>query len=109
LSSDSGETFATHRVVDADGPLGRADVAFLTDGSVVVLWVASPDDDGTAEVRVRRYPASGEPAPAVVVTKISGTRASGFPRLVAYGDGALVAWTITDGPRLGVALLTRVR
>ena len=106
LSRDAGKTFATPRIVDADAPLGRADVGFLDDGSVVVSWLAGTRADETAEVRVRRYPASGEPDAPVVVATVAAARASGFPRLAALGDRALVAWTDTAGPSIRVALLT---
>lgn len=105
LSRDAGKTFDPPRVVDSESPLGRADVAFLNDGSVVVLWVAGAGDDEKAEVRVRRYPAVGDPDDPIVVTRIAASRASGFPRLASFGDRALVAWTDTDGPSIRVALL----
>lgn len=105
LSRNAGKTFGPHQIVDAKAPLGRADVTFLQDGSVAVLWVAAADDDKTAEVRVRRYPVSGEPDAPLVVTTIAASRASGFPRMAAVADRILVAWTDTAGPRLGVALL----
>ena len=103
LSRDGGLTFDEPRIVDDGSPIGRADVAFLDDGSVVVLWMANAGD--TAEVRVRRFPASGEADAPLVVTEIDASRSSGFPRLASFGDRALVAWTETDGPRLGTALL----
>ena len=103
LSRDGGRTFDEPRVVDDGSPIGRADVAFLDDDSVVVLWMANAGD--TAEVRVRRYPSSGKADAPLVVTKIDASRSSGFPRLTSFGDRALAAWTETDGPRLGTALL----
>jgi hypothetical protein len=104
LSHDAGRTFDEPRVVDANSPpIGRADVTILDDDSVVVLWLARASGSG-AELRVRRYSATGRPDAPLTVTELKATRSAGFPRLASFGDRALVAWTDT-GPRVGLALL----
>ncbi len=104
LSRDAGRTFDEPRVVDAGAPpIGRADVTILDDDSVVVLWLARASGPG-AELRVRRYPASGRPDAPLTVTDVGASRSAGFPRIASFGDRALVAWT-EAGPRVGMALL----
>ncbi len=78
-------------------------MTILDDDSVVVLWLARASGPG-AELRVRRYSASGRPDAPLTVTEVRAGRSAGFPRLASFGDGALVAWTET-GPRVGMALL----
>ena len=103
LSRDAGRTFDEPRVVDAySPPIGRADVTILDDDSVVVLWLARAS--GGAELRVRRYSASGRPDAPLTVTEVRAARSAGFPRLASFGNRALVAWTET-GPRVGIARL----
>ena len=110
LSRDGGRTFDEPLLVDDGSPIGRSDVAFLDDGSVLILWMAELGE--SAELRVRRYSFLGKgkgkakPDAPLVVTAIDPSRASGFPRLASFGNRALVTWTLIDGPHVGTALLT---
>jgi hypothetical protein len=112
VSEDGGATFGPPLEVDADGPLGRVDVAWAADGSgdAVVSWLGA--DGGVWLRRVRQEtdgPASLGPPFRLAVT--STARASGFPRLLAAAlpDGTKptagafwAAWVETgedDAPR----------
>lgn len=107
LSRNGGKSFAAAQVVDDASPIGRSDVAFLEDGSVIILWMAKSGE--TAELRVRRYHSLGKGKSkaddAVLVTAINSWRSSGFPRLASFDNRALVAWTVTERQGLGLALL----
>ena len=102
LSDDAGRSFRAPRVVDGESPIGRVAVGIFDDRSVVVSWLARVDDG--AELRVRRYPATGEPGPSMTVAKVSAMRSAGFPTLAAFGDRALIAWT-AGGPKVEMAML----
>lgn len=93
-SDDGGENFLEPRFVDNHKPIGRVDVTILSDGSTVVLWVAN--SGAGAAILVRRYAAIDNPSPVSPVARIKSTRSSGFPRIEAIGDTALVAWTGDD-------------
>jgi hypothetical protein len=97
FSSDAGATFAAPVRVDEGQPAGRVDVALLRDGSALVSWIERTGGD-TAEVRVRRVPADGTPAPAITVATSSAARASGFPRMIIRGGDAIFAWTEPGKP-----------
>jgi len=97
FSRDGGATFADPVAVDETRPAGRVDVILDEGGDAIVCWL---DDDETAPdggaVRVCRVGNRGEIGPPVKIADASTSRATGFPRLAAVGDGVLVVWT-ADG------------
>lgn len=95
FSTDGGTTYGLPFVVDESEPIGRPDVEFLADGSVVVVWIATVD--GAAALRARRFFPGGSSQAAITVAEVDPSRGSGFPTLAAVGDGALVTWTDTEG------------
>jgi len=98
FSADAGETFGEPLVIDEGNPAGRVDVVLLADGSAVVSWLER-SDEGDAEVRVRRVWPNGRTSLSEPLTRSSGARSSGFPRMLQSADGTLVfAWTdVADG------------
>ena len=107
FSTDSGKTFGKPQVVDDASPYGRSDVAFLDDGSVLILWLAKSGP--RAELKLRRYASPGKGKPktvdTVVVTEVNSSRATGFPQLASFGNRALIAWTDTDRKSIGLSLV----
>ncbi len=93
FSDDGGRSFAAPIEVDHGAVAGRVDVAFISKGRAVVSWLATTARD--AQLRVRPYTAYGPAGPAVTVARIGPARASGFPQMVATGNGLLFAWTET--------------
>ena len=102
VSADGGGSFGPALDVDvgASGePLGRVDVAVGEAGSAVVSWLRKGGGDG--EIVVRRLGADGRMGPEVVIGRTSAGRASGFPKVAAWQDGYVAAWTVPgDSPRL---------
>jgi hypothetical protein len=96
FSSDGGETFGGPVMV-SDGPsLGRVDVVLLADGSAIVTHLGRGSTGVVLESR-HITPDGARSAP-VVVTRMSGSRASGYPRVVRSGDMLLYAWTDASRP-----------
>jgi hypothetical protein len=91
FSSDSGNTFGKPIRVDIGNPGGRVDVKWIQDGSVLISWLENKDGGG-ADIMVRKFVGEKAEAPFVVAPS-SSARASGFPRLAAWGNGAIIAWT----------------
>lgn len=97
LSRDGGRTFGAPLTVDADGPLGRLDLAVDgARGEAIVSWLDA-EDSGEAAIRLRRITADGRLGPVLDLARSGSSRASGVPRLVAYpsaegGERLLVAW-----------------
>jgi hypothetical protein len=114
FSADAGERFGAPVRVDEGEPLGRVDVVILDDGDALVSWMERSDDRG-AEIRVRRVSRDGGVGPSRAVGTSSGTRSSGFPRMVAARGGVVLAWTVPGDPavvrtvRLEPAALERPR
>ena len=91
FSNDAARTFGAPIRLDDAGSLGRVDVELLPDGSAVASWIEV--SDSRAELRVRRVSPSGTRSPAVAVSSLAKSRASGYPRLAVHGNDITFAWT----------------
>ena len=96
-STDGGASFGVPMRVDGGLPAGRVDVELLDGGAALVSWIERLGGDG-AEVRARVVRRDGTVEPHLVVSPSSGTRSSGFPRMVRTADGAVMAWTVPGTP-----------
>lgn len=98
FSNDGGATFGAPIRVDDGKPAGRVDVELDPAGNGAwVSWLERGGGD-SASVRVRRIASDGQRGPAAVFAKSSGARASGFPRMVRFGDALMFAWTEPGTP-----------
>ena len=97
---------------DLDGTGGRASVAWLADGSLLVTYFVETDfDAGRAEWRVRRLTFDGEALAfaggPTTLAAVDSSRRSGFARIAALpGEGAdaVAVWTdVDDGYALRAA------
>lgn len=104
FSSDGGSTFGNPVVIDAGKPLGRVDVAMLSDGSAVVSWMEQVGK--AAEVRARRVRPDGTMDPFLKVAASSPARSAGIPRMTLAGKELYLTWTeMGDPSRVRVAVL----
>lgn len=101
-SNDSGKTWSAPVVLSTGIPLGRVSAAITRDGATHVAWVDHNDGDG--RLLVRRMAPNGTLAAAETLTSMKTDRSSGYPRLVADGNGLVYAWTDISADRS-----TRVR
>lgn len=102
FSEDAGATFGPAHRVDDGAPIGRVDVAFLADGTALVSWLERTEAD--ADIRVRRFGATGASGPSQTVAASSEQRPSGFPRMVRQGNELLFTWSEPGQPgRIRVA------
>jgi hypothetical protein len=94
LLDDSQTGSSPPQRLDDGRPIGRVDLAGLADGSFVVCWIEREGDD--AQVRVRRWTPGKPLASSHRIARVDPGRISGFPRIVAVTNGAvIVAWTAT--------------
>jgi hypothetical protein len=100
FSSDAGRTFGTAVRLDDAGSLGRVDVELMADGSAIASWIEFADQ--RAQFRVRRVEASGAKSPAVTISALAGSRASGYPRIGLDRDRLVLAWTESENGRTHV-------
>lgn len=102
FSADAGDTFAAPVEVDA-GPAvqGRVAVA-ASDDAIWLAWIRE-DAQGQSLQLARFAPDLSQEIARTTVARLQGRgRATGFPQLLADGDGARLVWVdIVDGtPRL---------
>ena len=102
-SKDGGVTFPDEWEVDANQPVGRPDVDFLADGSIVVIWVGTSGDNATLQARL--YGPDEKVQPPVEIATVSKLRALGFPRIATKGDGGIVTWT-AKGKQPGIRVMS---
>ncbi len=100
IPTDAGVSFGVPVAVDDAKPMGRPDVTHLADGSLLVVWLGQGEDDG--ELRARHYLVDGTAGKPITVGKMGLSRRTGFPRVAAIANGAIVAWT---DPKTGVKLV----
>jgi hypothetical protein len=91
FSDDAGTTFGPPVEVDSGDPVGRVDVLYLSESRVLVSWLERVGAD-VAEIRARVIGPDGAGEPQLIA-RSSGTRASGFPRMVRSGETVVFAWT----------------
>ena len=99
FSGDAGRTFGPPIRLDDRAAQGRVDVELLPDGSALASWIEYADR--RAEFRVRRIERAGPRSPAVAVTPVLTSRASGYPRMALHGDELVFAWTERVAPGAG--------
>ncbi len=93
LSQDGGRSFGPPIPVAIEDPLGRVDVLFLSENSLLVSWMESLKDE--AEIRISRVLMDGTVEPFTGVANTANSRAAGFARLGRAGDTILITWTET--------------
>jgi hypothetical protein len=91
FSTDSARTFGAPIRLDDAGSLGRVDIELLQDGSAIASWIEL--SAAGAELRARRVDPAGRRSPAVAVSSVAASRASGYPRLAVHGSDVTFAWT----------------
>ena len=94
-SDDGGHTFEAH-VIEDSASIGRPDIAFLSDGSWIVVSLSETNDN--VELIARRFHTDGTPAERTAIATLSNDRSNGFPRIVSSSMGTFVTWTSSDEP-----------
>jgi hypothetical protein len=92
FSGDAGATFGPPVRVSGEQPLGRVDLVWLDEESVLAVWMEKLKD-GEAEIRALQVHADGRMEEPIAIMRVSANRSSGFPRLAVTPQGVLVAWT----------------
>jgi hypothetical protein len=95
VSDDFGSTFGDPLRLDEGDPIGRVDVAALSDGSFVVVWLERSGD--AAAINARRV-SDGVAGQAFTIASVAAHRGSGFPRVATDGSDTWIAWTETSRP-----------
>ena len=99
FSDDAGATFGGPVDVDTAAPVGRVDVIWIDDASVLVAWLGVPEAGGAIGVRLRRVSRGRRVGAIVDAVNLGGERAVGVPRLSRFGQRMLLAWGEAGPPR----------
>lgn len=91
-SNDGGATFSPAIDIDADSPVGRVDVEWISDDGVAVSWLRKTAE-GRGEAVVRSISRSGDLGATHVIGETTAARPSGFPQMKRYEGGLMFAWT----------------
>ena len=91
FSRDAGRSFGAPIRLDDTAALGRVDIALLPGGTAVATWVEA--EGARPAFRARQVDPSGRRSDAVTVARVSGARASGYPRVAYHGGEIVFAWT----------------
>jgi hypothetical protein len=100
-SVDGGATFGAPVRVDDGDPIGRVDVVLDDAANPVVVWLEQRGPDA-AEVLARRI-VGNAPGPVRVLSRTSGARQSGFPRITRHANDVVAAWTSVNPLQVHVA------
>ena len=93
-STDGGTTFSAPVRVEAEAPLGRVDVAMLSEDRSLVVWLDRTETG--ADIVGQVVSDTGERSPVQRFIQTSEQRRSGFPRIAVAGAHVYFAWTHLD-------------
>ncbi|WP_424961366.1 exo-alpha-sialidase [Ekhidna sp.] len=91
-----GKDFNDPIIIDETSPIGRVDVAMLSEETAVVSWL---DGGDKSAIKYRKVNINGSMSPITIVTEMSESRGSGFPQMEIYNGEAYFAWTHIDGQK----------
>ena len=89
-SDDEGATWQV-QTLQTTNPAGRPDLAYLEDDTLLILWLAK--DEQGHQLQLQRIRGDAAVGSVLGIARTKGTRASGFPRIVARRQQAIIAWT----------------
>ncbi|MDN5205354.1 sialidase family protein [Fulvivirgaceae bacterium BMA10] len=95
FSPDNGETFSDPVRIDDGHPLGRVDLVMLRDGSVMISWLETENDETV--IKVRKVNSDGNKEASIKIANTSSSRASGFPQMALSDNHLYFAWTNVEG------------
>lgn len=101
VSVDGGATFGAPVRIDDGDPIGRVDVVLDDQANPVVVWLEQRGPE-VAEVLTRKVIGNAA-GPIRVLSRTSGARQSGFPRLVRHGNDVVAAWTSVNPLQVHIA------
>ncbi len=91
FSDDLGHTFTEPIIIDDQRPLGRVDIEFYDDQSVLVSWMQSQGNE--ACIVAKLVSSSGEVSENFCLIETNPSRQSGFPRLARSADQFFISFT----------------
>lgn len=91
FSSDAGASFQNPILIDEMSPIGRVDIAMISENTALVTWLGSVD--GQAKIMGRIIQSNGTMEDVFVISETDESRSSGFPQTEIVNGVAYFAWT----------------
>lgn len=91
FSTNGGQTFGLPILINEGDLWGRVDIILLDDGSALVSWLESSNNETV--IKARRIKKDGSLDKSIIVAKSSKNRSSGFPKMVVKNSTVYFAWT----------------
>jgi len=94
LSTDEGKSFGEAITIDNGNPLGRVDIEFLEDNTLLVSWMErNMEDRSKADFMAKKLSLAGKTLKEFTLSEMASSRRSGFPQLSGYNGSIIAAWT----------------
>ncbi len=97
FSADAGKTFTKGIRIDEGNTIGRVDIDWINENTVVVSWM---DNE---KLQLRTVSTSGEMSAVKTVAITSAKRSGGFPQLCYSNGFVYLAWTDVETQRIKTA------
>ncbi len=95
FSTDGGRTFGNPIRIDRGTPLGRVEVVWVNDSTVMVSWLEKEESE--VFIMAAKVSVNTGSREDFLISKTDESRSSGFPRMSRIHSGVLFAWTSVNG------------
>ena len=95
FSTDAGESFNDPIIIDQSSPMGRVDIAMISDSKLLVTWLSNKG--GQSLIMGRIVSIDGSMEEPFNIAETDESRASGFPQTEVLDNTAYFAWTSLEG------------
>ena len=93
FSNNQGKSFGEKILINDlnNTPLGRVDLDFIDQKSVVVSWLST--NKGVGSINLRKINMNGNMGEIVSLSNVSSSRTTGFPQLESLKNDIFLSWT----------------
>lgn len=99
FSNDGGATFSAPVKVDDGKAIGRVDIEFLNEKTVMVSWMEG------AAIKAAKVYSNGRKEPSAIIASSTESRSSGFPQMTKSDNEIIFAWTDEKEKKIKVTSL----
>lgn len=93
---NNSTSFSTPIKVNTQVPVGRVDVCSIDEKTAVVSWMEEDNEATYLKIRTIKTDGTRELGAPIIITKMNGSRSSGFPKMIKKGNQLIIAWTDTE-------------
>lgn len=94
ISTDYGRSFGEPVIISNQNPIGRVQAVMDAKGNAYISWMEKEDSE--TSLKVKAITANKDTTKSAAITKINGSRKSGFPQMAITDNRLIFAWTQVD-------------